>query len=236
MGLSHSKVSRTVPRRRAQRPIIESVKTMPEQDDKQQDNSREPVDVAHADELLYHHTKFPETTVSRALDAGLVMIGKSASWLWLIVVAVIIYAVVGRYAFGQGSVTLEEWQWHIAGAAWLLGIAYTLCVDEHVRVDAIHERLSIKTQAWIELLGLLFLLLPFLAVSIYETIPYAHSSFLQGETSQAPAGLGNRWILKAILSLSFVLLAIGAVSRLLKVTALLFGMPRPLRPRPKGDS
>lgn len=210
-------------------------KTMPEQDDKHPHAPREPVNLAHAEDLLYHHTEFPETRISRALDAFLVTIGKSASWLWLVVVGVIIYAVVGRYAFGQGSVTLEEWQWHIAGAAWLLGIAYTLCVDDHVRVDVIHERLSIRAQGWIELLGLLILLLPFLIVAIYETIPYAHSSYLQGETSQAPAGLGNRWILKAILSLSFVLLAIGAVSRLLKVTALLFGLPRPLTPRPKGD-
>jgi TRAP-type mannitol/chloroaromatic compound transport system permease small subunit len=169
------------------------------------------------------------------LDAGLVLIGKSASWLWLVVVAIIIYAVVGRYAFGQGSVTLEEWQWHIAGAAWLLGLAYTLCADEHVRVDVIHERLSLRAQGWIEFFGLLLLLLPFLAIGIYETVPYAHSSFLQGERSQAPAGLENRWILKAILSLSFVLLAIGAISRLLKVTALLFGLPRPIKTQTTGD-
>lgn len=209
---------------------------MPDPDHNQQHNPREPVDLAHADELLHHHTELPETRISRALDAGLVMIGKTASWLWLLVVGLIIFAVVGRYAFGQGSVTLEEWQWHIAGAAWLLGLAYTLCADEHVRVDVIHERLSLRTQCWIEFLGLTLLLLPFLAVSIYETVPYAQSSFLQGETSQAPAGLDNRWILKAILSISFMLLAIGAVSRLLKVTALLFGVPRPLNTQPKGES
>ena len=60
-------------------------------------------------------------------------------------------------------------------------------------------------------------------------IPYAVSSWEQGETSQAPAGLPSRWILKGGLALSFGLLIVAALSRLLKVTALLFGFPKPIR-------
>lgn len=181
------------------------------------------------DELLHHHTELPTTRLSQGMDRVIAAIGKSASWLWLVVTGVIIYAVVGRYAFGLGSVTLEEVQWHLAGAGWLLGLAYTLVVDDHVRVDVIHERLSLKGQGWVELLGLLFLLLPFLGLAIYEMVPYAYSSWQQGETSQAPAGLPYRWVLKAVLALAFILLALGALSRLLKVTALLFGFPQPIR-------
>ena len=181
------------------------------------------------DELLHHHTELPTTRLSQGMDRVIAAIGKSASWLWLVVTGVIIYAVVGRYAFGLGSVTLEEVQWHLAGAGWLLGLAYTLVVDDHVRVDVIHERLSLKGQGWVELLGLLFLLLPFLGLAIYEMVPYAYSSWQQGETSQAPAGLPYRWILKAVLAVAFMLLALGALSRLLKVTALLFGFPKPIR-------
>lgn len=186
-------------------------------------------DLGHADELLYHHTVLPQTAPSRVIDAALGLIGKGAAWLWLVVVALIIWAVVGRYAFGQGSVTLEELQWHIAGAAWLLGLAYTLCHDAHVRVDVIHERLSLKGQAGIEMFGILVLLLPFLAVGLYEMVPYAHNSYLQGEASTAPAGLSNRWILKAIMALSFALLIVAALSRLMRVSALLFGFPAPQR-------
>ncbi|TFH85830.1 TRAP transporter small permease subunit [Billgrantia azerbaijanica] len=181
-----------------------------------------------AEEMLHHHTALPQTRLSKGLDSVLTAIGKAASWLWLVVVAVIIWAVVGRYAFGQGSVTLEEWQWHIAGAAWLLGLSYTLTTDDHVRVDVIHERLSLKAQGRIELLGILLLLLPFLAISLYELAPYAMSSYLQGETSQSPAGLSHRWILKAVVALSFALLILATVSRLLRVTALLFGFPKPI--------
>lgn len=191
------------------------------------------VDTSHVDDLLHHHTEFPDTALSRVLDAGLIFLGKAASWLWLLVVGLIIYSVVGRYAFGQGSVTLEEWQWHIAGAAWLTGLAYTMCTDDHVRVDVIHERLSLRSQAWIELLGIVFLLIPFLGFALYESAPYAYASFTQGETSAAPAGLSNRWILKAIMAASFALLLIASVSRLSKVTALLFGRPAPLTPNRK---
>ena len=182
-----------------------------------------------AGQFIHHHTEFPTTRPSQVLDGVISAIGKSASWLWLVVTGVIIYAVVSRYAFGMGSVTLEEVQWHLAGAGWLLGLGYTLVTDDHVRVDVIHERLSLKGQAWIELLGIVFLLLPFLALSVNEMIPYTFSSWEQGETSQAPAGLPYRWILKGIMTLAFVLLIIAALSRLLKVTALLFGFPKPIR-------
>ncbi|MDO6461886.1 TRAP transporter small permease subunit [Granulosicoccaceae sp. 1_MG-2023] len=185
--------------------------------------------IADADELLHHHTELPTTRISQKLDALLTLIGKGAAWFWLVVTGIIIWAVVGRYAFGQGSVMLEELQWHLAGAGWLLGLSYTLVVDDHVRVDVLHEQFSLRTQAWIELFGLLLLLLPFLGLAIYEMVPYAFSSYEVGETSQAPAGLPYRWIPKALLALAFALLALGAVSRLLRVTALLFGLPHPIR-------
>lgn len=182
-----------------------------------------------ADEFLHHHTELPTTRISQWLDAAMTAIGKGASWLWVVVTGVIIYAVVSRYVFGQGSVLLEEVQWHLAGAGWLLGLAYTLVVDDHVRVDVLHERLSLRTQAWIELFGLMCLLMPFLALAVYEMVPYAISSWEVGETSQAPAGLSHRWVLKAVLALSFAMILIAALSRLLKVTALLFGFPKPIR-------
>jgi len=198
---------------------------MSDQPDSRQDDVQ--TQVANADELLHKHDELPHTTLSRRIDGALVAIGKTASWLWLAVVAVIMYGVIGRYAFDQGTITLEELSWHIAGAAWLLGLSYTYAADDHVRVDVIHERMSPKTRAWVELLGILVLLVPFLIIAFREAVPYAMSSFQQGERSQAPAGLPNRWILKAILATSFFLLLAGALARLSRVTAFLFGFPRP---------
>ncbi|PPK53399.1 TRAP transporter small permease subunit [Marinobacter persicus] len=198
--------------------------TVPDQDSRQTERAS----VSDAGEFLHHHTELPTTRPSQWLDTGLSWIGKAASWLWLVVTGVIIWAVVSRYLFEEGSVLLEEVQWHLAGIGWLLGLAYTLVVDDHVRVDVIHERLSLRAQGWIELFGLVFLLLPFLMLSINEMVPYAINSWSVDETSQAPAGLPNRWVLKFIIALAFALIVVAAVSRLLKVTALLFGFPRPI--------
>ena len=185
--------------------------------------------VADAGKFIHHHTEFPTTWLSQVMDVVVSTIGKSASWLWIVTTGVIIYAVVGRYAFGAGSVMLEEVQWHLAGAGWLLGLGYTLVTDDHVRVDVLHERMTLKGQGWVELFGLVFLLLPFLVLAVWEMVPYAFSSWQQGETSAAPAGLSYRWVLKGILALGFVLLILAALSRLLKVTAFLFGFPKPIR-------
>jgi len=174
-----------------------------------------------------HHTEFPTNTVSNAIDALVDRIGFLFSWLWLGVVGIILYAVIGRYAFGQGSVMLEEIEWHLAGMVWLIGLSYTLVSDDHVRVDVLHERFSLRTQAWIELLGLLLLLMPFLIIALDSMIPYFWSSYLQGEESQAPAGLPARWALKVFLPLAFGLLLLAALSRLLKCTSLLFSWPQP---------
>lgn len=173
-----------------------------------------------------HHTELPRNRISDAIDTIIDRIGFLFSWLWLGVVGVILYAVIGRYAFGQGSVMLEEIEWHLAGAVWLIGLSYTLISDDHVRVDVLHERFSPHTQAWIELLALLLLLIPFLVIALDSMIPYFWSSYLQGEESQAPAGLPARWALKFFLPLAFGLLLLAAVSRLLKCTTLLFDWPR----------
>lgn len=174
-----------------------------------------------------HHTELPTTRLSRVLDSVVVNIGFVFSFLWLAVVATIIFAVVGRYAFGLGSILLEEIEWHLAGAAWLTGLSYTLVKDSHVRVDVLYERFSLRRQVWIEFLGIALLLLPFAAIVVYQAWPFFWSSFLQGEVSSAPAGLPARWAIKFFVPLSFALIVLAAVSRLLKCTALLFGVPRP---------
>ncbi len=176
---------------------------------------------------IIHHTELPRTALSDSLDALINRLGIIFSWLWVATVGVILYSVIARYVFSQGSVMLEEVQWHLAGAAWLVGLSYTLVHDDHVRVDVLHEQFSLKTQAWCEFLGILLLLMPFLIITLWEVTPYALSSFEQGERSQAPGGLPMRWILKFFLPFSIGLLIVAASSRLLKVSALLFGFPHP---------
>jgi len=176
-----------------------------------------------------HHTELPPNRFSDAIDTALNSIGFLFSLLWLPVVGVILYSVIGRYAFGQGSVMLEELSWHLAGAAWLVGLSYALVTDHHVRVDVLHERLSLSAKAWVELLGIVFLLLPFLVIALDGATDYFLSSYQQNERSQAPAGLPARWALKGIMALAFALLMVGAISRLSKCMTQLFGWPQSTR-------
>lgn len=184
--------------------------------------------LAELEHELSHHTELPRTAFSNFIENIIEKIGAFCSWFWVLAVGVILYSVISRYVFSQGTVLLEEVQWHLAGAAWLIGLSYTCIHDDHVRVDVIHENLKLKTQAWIELFGILILLLPFLIISLRELLPYVMASFQQGEQSQSPNGLPMRWILKSVLPLAISLLIAATVARLLRTTALLFGFPKPI--------
>ena len=167
-------------------------------------------------------TGYASNPVTNFIDRLIEIVGSFFSWFWVLTVLVIIWSVVSRYAFAQGSVMLEEVQWHLAGTAWLVGLSYTFVKDAHVRVDVLHERLNLKTRAWVEMLGIVFLFLPFIAIAIWELIPYALSSFQQAERSQAPNGLPYRWVLKLLMPVAMMLLFLAGVARLFKVVLTIF--------------
>jgi TRAP-type mannitol/chloroaromatic compound transport system permease small subunit len=163
----------------------------------------------------------PETTLSRLFDPVVRVIGETASWLWPILMLVIILQVTLRYAFGIGSIMLEEIQWHIYGIGFILGLSYCILLDRHVRIDVLAERLRPRTRAWIELVGLLILLLPFAVAIVIEAIPFALRSFQFGEVSAAPGGLPYRWVPKSFIVIGFALIALTALARLSRIWAFL---------------
>ena len=187
-----------------------------------------------ADAGLDLPNELPRTTISNALDAGIRTVGDWASWLWAGVIVVILFNVIMRYAFGEGRVDLEELQWHLYAVGFLVGLSYCVQSDTHVRVDVFHARFRLSVKAWIELIGLLLFLAPFLWLVIVYSVPFIETSYNQNEASAAPGGLPYRWVIKSALLVAFVLLAVAAVSRLSRVTAHLFGVPRPLPPSAKG--
>ena len=165
----------------------------------------------------------PQTAFSRWVDSWLVRIGQCASWLWLVLLSVIVINVVLRYAFDQGRIEFEEIQWHLSATGFLLGLGYAYQADVHIRVDVLHERLSPRTQAWLELYGILLFLLPFVALVLIYAVPFVWISFQQGEISQAPGGLPLRWFVKGMLPAGLLLLLLGVLSRLSRVWVFLFG-------------
>lgn len=172
------------------------------------------------DELI-HHTEFPDTKISLWLDKLVKRVGDFFSWIWVLLVIIIITNVVMRYVFHSGLIEFEELQWHLYSVGWLIGLSYCFVADEHVRVDLIHDRLSLVAQAWVELCGMLFLLLPFIALVVIYTVPFVLYSWEVSEISDAPGGLPYRWMIKATLLVGFILLLLAFTSRLTRVLSLL---------------
>ncbi len=149
---------------------------------------------------------------STAVDALSTAVGHAAAWLYPVLVAVLVVNVALRYGLGQGFIELEELQWHLYAAAFLLGMAYTYAVDEQVRVDLIHARLSPRARAWVELLGSLLLLLPFTAIVTVSAFDFFLRSWQLGERSPMPSGLPARWVIKLVLFVALGLLALQSLA------------------------
>lgn len=168
----------------------------------------------------------PRNRFSNAIDRVIVVAGDLASWLWPLLVVVVVLQVVLRYGFGRGSIMFEELQWHIYAVGFMIGLSYCADVDRHVRVDVLAERWSVRTRGWIELVGLALFMLPFVLLIAIEGVAYAKSAYDFNEVSAAPGGLPYRWVLKSFIPIAFTLLTLAALSRLTRCTTLLFNWPR----------
>jgi len=173
-----------------------------------------------------HHTELPPTPFSQRIDAFIRWIGAATSWVWVVLVAVITVNVVMRYVFGQGRIEFEELQWHVYAIGFLIGLSYCYEADDHVRIDVLYDGFSPRLKAWIEFLGILFFLLPFLALILIYAVPFIAYSFSIHEVSEAPGGLPFRWAIKSFLFIGVILLLLAAVARFMRVIALLFGIPK----------
>lgn len=140
------------------------------------------------------------------------VIGKAVSWLTILLVMVIVVDVILRYTFSITSAASFELEWHLFATIFLLGAAYTLKEDKHVRVDVFYHRFSEKTQAWVNLIGTAVLLLPFCGVAFWESLSFVQHSFMLNETSPQPGGLPARWIIKSTIPAGFLLLGLQGIS------------------------
>ena len=175
------------------------------------------------DDLQYivHHAKLPQTKLSRFVDGILNQIGSIISWFWLLLMAVIIINVVMKNFFGEGRIEFEEIQWHIYAATFMLGLSYTFVADDHVRVDLLYDNFSLTAKAWVDLIGTLVFLIPFIVILILHSGPFVEDAFITNERSNSPAGLAYRWIIKSALPLGLVLLLFAAVARISRIIAYL---------------
>jgi TRAP-type mannitol/chloroaromatic compound transport system permease small subunit len=128
----------------------------------------------------------------------------------------VFYDVLMRYVFNDVSIGMQELEWHLYAAIFLLGIPYGIQHGGHVRVDLIYENLPLKGKAWIDLLGCVFLLMPFTLLVGYYGIGFAHEAYALGETSGDPGGLPYRWIIKAVIPFAFFSMAISGLGMVIR--------------------
>ncbi len=174
-----------------------------------------------------HALAFPRTWISDQIERGLGAFSWVVNWLWIILVLIIVVNVTMRYALRVNYVWVEEGQWHIYAVGFMIGIGYAILHDAHVRVDVLAMNFRLRTRAWIEMLMILLLIFPMVYLIISYAIPFVETSYVRGERSSAPGGLSHRWAIKAVIIVAFAYIGLAALARLLRVTAFLFGLPRP---------
>jgi len=142
--------------------------------------------------------------------------GTISALLVIVLSLLVTYDAVMRYLFSAGSIALQEIEWHLYDMIFLLGISYALYRDKHVRVDIFYENYTSDTKALIEILSMLFLVIPFSVILINNAYDMTLQSYLQNEVSSDPGGLSYRYIIKGMIVLSFLLLIIQAISEIIR--------------------
>jgi TRAP-type mannitol/chloroaromatic compound transport system permease small subunit len=118
---------------------------------------------------------------------------------------------------------MAELEWHIFAFIFLMGAGFTLLHDGHVRVDIFYSILDRKKQAWVNLFGVLFLLIPSCYVVLTTTIPWVIVAYDVGEMSIDPGGIPARFLLKATLPAGYFLMLIQGFSLFIKSSFILLG-------------
>ena len=165
--------------------------------------------------------------LARLIDRVNAAIGKAACGLMIALVGLGAMTAVLRYVGRPLGVSLTsnaflEGQWYLFSAVFLLGAAWTLRENAHVRVDVLYGRLGPRGKAWTDLLGALLFLLPFCALMLWATGPSVAESWAVREVSPDPGGL-PRWPIKALVPVAFVLLFLQGVAQAIKAIATLRG-------------
>ena len=164
----------------------------------------------------------PLLRISALIDALNERIGKAVYWLVLAAVLISAGNAIVRKLFNMSSNAFLEAQWYLFAAIFLLCSGYTLLRNEHVRIDVVAGRLSPRAQAWIDVFGTLFFLLPMAILFIYLSWPVFVRTYTHGEISTNAGGL-VLWPARLLVPIGFTLLSLQGLSELVKRVAFLAG-------------
>ncbi len=163
--------------------------------------------------------------IIRRIDALNNSIGHAAAWCALGLVALQFIVVVLRYIFGIGLIMMQEGVVYLHAALFILGAAYTLCHEGHVRVDVFYRDAKEKTRAIVDIFGSIVFLMPVCGVIFWYSFPYVAQSWRVLEGSRETSGIQAVFLLKSLLLCFAVLMALQGISMLLKAIIKLRQLP-----------
>lgn len=161
--------------------------------------------------------------LSAVIDRLNEWIGKGILWLVLAAVLISSANAILRKAFNIGSNAWLEIQWYLFASVFMLGVGYVMLKNAHVRIDFISSRLSRRTNAWIDSIGIVVFTIPLSLIMIDLGWPLFYQAWKTGEMSANAGGL-IRWPVLMLVPLGFAILAMQAVSELIKRVAFLQGL------------
>lgn len=162
-------------------------------------------------------------TLPDRIDAVLKKIGRVFMWSNVILIALILLAVFMRYALKFRTVEIGELQWHFYAVGFMIGLSYAVTTGSHMGMDLVRDKLSENTRARLDIFGILVLLLPFACLIFFQSLEFVHDSWVVNERSNNDMGLPFRWAIKSVIPVSFGLLIVSALSRLVRNISKLRG-------------
>ncbi len=148
--------------------------------------------------------------------------GWLAGWLCILMIVVVFLDVVARYGFDAGSIAMQELEWHLFAAVFLLGAAYTMRENANVRVDVFYAKMSARKKAMVDIFGTVVFVIPMCSLILYSSYDFVAYSYQIQEISNDPGGLPYRFAFRALLPLGYFLVMIqslAVISRNVRVLA-----------------
>lgn len=161
--------------------------------------------------------------LSAVIDRLNEWVGKVVMWLVLAAVLISSGNAIMRKAFSIGSNAYLEIQWYLFAAVFMLGVGYVMLKNAHVRIDFVSSRLSKRTNALIDAIGIVVFTIPLSVIMVDLGWPLFARAWASGEMSQNAGGL-IRWPVMLLIPAGFTILLLQATSELIKRIAFLRGL------------
>jgi len=162
-------------------------------------------------------------TIIESIDRFTQRLGSVLSWLGLAMMLVTVAVVVLRYGFDMGWIAMQETVLYLHATIFMLGMAYTLKHDGHVRVDVFYRNFSKRGQAWVNFLGFVFLLAPICGFITWMSFDYVQASWALRETSGEAGGIPGVYLLKSLILLMVAGLFLQGSAECLRSLSVILG-------------